>query len=568
MGKHSAAEPPQRPAGVVVVVALVLGLALAGGLYFLLRQTDDNPGSVTPSASPSVTASSCASAADQVRVAVAPSMTTIVQAAAGRVTAGNPCLTFTVFPAESAKVAATFASGSRDAPALWVSDSSVFVTAVKAARPDALQPEVQKLATSPLVFAVPAPIAAKAGPALAGAAWSSLATGDGSIPVRLTDPEKTTSGRLVLLNAPTALGDSPTTRLAVGKTLLAWSHSAMSSESDLFLAARSPKAAIFPTSEQAVAADLKINGGAVTALVPKEGTARYDYSLVTAAGSPGVGLAGIALRQQLTNDDGRAALTAAGFRLPDTEATGPGVPGMPSGAVTYLPDPSPAQQAAMVKTWTGVKTDARMLALVDTSGSMKEKEGDKTRMALAGEAAQTAVSAFPNTSQVGLWTFGIDRGGPGQDWSEVVPIRQLDEAVGGKPQRQVLGEALPGLVATAGGGTGLYDSLLAAYKHMVSTYAPGRVNSVILLTDGRNDDTAGVGLEQLLGEISALKDPNKPVVIVTVGMGQDVDTAALSAVSTVTGGKTYVARNPQDINQVFIDALLSRDCSGAVCTSR
>ena len=87
MGKHSAAEPPQRPAGVVVVVALVLGLALAGGLYFLLRQTDDNPGSVTPSASPSVTASSCASAADQVRVAVAPSMTTIVQAAAGRVTA-------------------------------------------------------------------------------------------------------------------------------------------------------------------------------------------------------------------------------------------------------------------------------------------------------------------------------------------------------------------------------------------------------------------------------------------------------------------------------------------------
>jgi Mg-chelatase subunit ChlD len=123
-------------------------------------------------------------------------------------------------------------------------------------------------------------------------------------------------------------------------------------------------------------------------------------------------------------------------------------------------------------------------------------------------------------------------------------------------------------VATAGGGTGLYDSLLAAYKQMVSTYAPGRVNSVILLTDGRNDDATGVSLEQLLGDISALKDPNKPVVIVTVGMGQDVDTAALSAVSTITGGKTYLARNPQDINQVFIDALLSRDCSGAVCTSR
>jgi Mg-chelatase subunit ChlD len=550
----------------VVIVALVLGLALAGGLYYVLRQSDGGSGSAAPD--PSTSASSCPSAADQVRVAVTPNMMSIVQAAAGRVTATNPCVAYTVFPSESAKVAAAFSRGSRDAPALWVTDSSVFVNAVKAARPDAIQPDVQKLATSPLVFAVPAVVAAKAGPALAGASWSALATGDGSIPVRLTDPEKTTSGRLVLLNASTAIGDSPAARQTLGRTLLAWSHSTMPTESDLFLAARSPQAAIFPTSEQAVASDLKLNAGAQTALVPKEGTARFDFGLVTAAGNPAVAAAGIALRQQLTNDEGRAALKAAGFRLPDAESVGPGVPGMPEGGVTYLPDPSAVQQAALVKTWTGVKTDSRMLALIDTSGSMREPEGGRTRMALATGAAQTAVSIFPNTAQVGLWSFGIDRGGPGQDWREIVPIRQLDEAVDGKPQRQVLGEALPGLEATAAGGTGLYDSLLAAYERMVSTYVPGRVNSVILLTDGRNDDRAGVSLEQLLGKISALKDPNKPVVIVTIGMGKDIDTAALSAVSTVTGGKTYVAQNPQDINQVFIDALLSRDCSGAVCTSR
>ena len=268
-------------------------------------------------------------------------------------------------------------------------------------------------------------------------------------------------------------------------------------------------------------------------MVPKEGTARYDYSLVTAAGSPGVGVAGFALRQQLTNDDGRAALTAAGFRLPDAEATGPGVPGMPSGAVTYLPDPSAAQQAAMVKTWTGVKTDARMLALVDTSGSMKEKEGDKTRMALAGEAAQTAVTIFPNTSQVGLWTFGVDSGGPGQDWSEVVPIRQLDEAVDGKPQRQVLGEALP---ASGDHRSGRHRPLRQPSRRIradeVSTYVPGRVNSVILLTDGRNEDPNGISLDAASRARSArVKDPAKPIVIVTVGMGQGVDTAALAAVA-------------------------------------
>ena len=254
------------------------------------------------------------------------------------------------------------------------------------------------------------------------------------------------------------------------------------------------------------------------------------------------------MRQQLTNDDGRAALTAAGFRLPDAEATGPGVPGMPSGAVTYLPDPSAAQQAAMVKT--------------DAACALAGREERRC-------GRETAVTIFPNTSQVGLWTFGIDRGGPGQDWSEVVPIRHLDEAVGGKPQRQVLGEALPGLVASAGGGTGLYDSLLAAYKHMVSTFVPGRVNSVILLTDGRNDDTAGVSLEQLLGDISALKDPNKPVVIVTVGMGQDVDTSALSAVSSRHRGQDLRRSKPAGHQPgVHRRPALARLLRRAVCTSR
>jgi hypothetical protein len=33
-------------------------------------------------------------------------------------------------------------------------------------------------------------------------------------------------------------------------------------------------------------------------------------------------------------------------------------------------------------------------------------------------------------------------------------------------------------------------------------------------------------------------------------------------------GKAYVAQNTQDIRGVFFDALLSRDCSGAVWTSR
>ncbi len=548
MGRHSAGAPPQRPAGAVVVVALVLGLVLAGGLYYVLRQADDGREPAAPTPSTDTSATTACAAGEPVRVAVAPAILAVVQSAAGRATAANPCATYALTSAASAAVAAAF-TGGKDASTAWVSDSTVFVDAVRSAKPAAIDADVQELATSPLVFALPATVAAKAGPALAGLSWSALAATD-TVPVRLPDPETTTSGRLVLLSAPTALGDSAATRLALGRTLLAWSPSRMPAESDLFASATTDQAAIFPTSEQAVATDLRQHPGTLSA-VPEPA-------------AQALGLLG----QQLTNDTGRAALTAAGFRLPNADGSGPGVPGMPPGAVTYLPDPSALQQAALTKTWIGVKTDARMLALIDTSGWMKEREGDKTRMALAGEAAQTAVSIFPSTSQVSLWAFSVDKGGPGQDWREVVPIRRLDEAVGGTTQRQALGAALPGLVSTASGGTGLYDTLLAAYEHMLASYAPGRVNSVILLPDGRNEDANGISLEQLLAKIAAVKDPNKPVVIVTVGMGTGVDTAALSTVSAVTGGKTYVAQNPQDIRQVFIDALLSRDCTGAVCTSR
>lgn len=299
-------------------------------------------------------------------------------------------------------------------------------------------------------FALPSAVATAAGAALADPSWSTLVSGDpaqSTVPVKLTDPEHSTSGRLVLLNASSAIPSTPATRLALGKVLLTWSHTPMRSEQDLLAAAVTGSPGLVPTSEQAVAATLRAHPGSLVAVVPKEGTGRYDYALAMVSGiSVAASRAVRALGDQLTNTTGTADLTAAGFRPAGANAAkGPDVPGLPS-TVSYLPTPTADAQTALLKTWSSVKTDVRMLALVDTSGSMKEVEGTRTRMALAGEAAQTAVSIFPDSSQVGLWTFGIDKGGPGQDWQEAVPIRQLDEPVpdaGGKPQRQVLSDALP-----------------------------------------------------------------------------------------------------------------------------
>ena len=112
-----------------------------------------------------------------------------------------------------------------------------------------------------------------------------------------------------------------------------------------------------------------------------------------------------------------------------------------------------------------------------------------------------------------------------------------------------------------GGGTGLYDTTLAAFRTVRVGYDPARINSVVLLTDGRNrDDDIGIGLPTLLRTLRAEFDPAQPVPIITIGMGPDANMAALRRISETTGGKAYSALDPNDIETVFLDAMIERRC--------
>lgn len=277
MGRHAADAPPSRPTGALaalVVLALVVVAALATGGIWLSRRDSTTPvadalaTTTLPSATPT-----CATTPTPVAVAVAPAALTVVRQAAARTTTMNPCQSFTVTSAESADEAATL-SRPGDKPAAWVSDSSVFLDAVRGAAPDVLAADVRPIATSPLVFALPSAVATAAGAALADPSWSTLVSGDpaqSTVPVKLTDPEHSTSGRLVLLNASSAIPSTPATRLALGKVLLTWSHTAMRSEQDLLAAAVTGSPGLVPTSEQAVAATLRAHPGSLVAVVPQRG---------------------------------------------------------------------------------------------------------------------------------------------------------------------------------------------------------------------------------------------------------------------------------------------------------
>jgi von Willebrand factor type A domain-containing protein len=183
----------------------------------------------------------------------------------------------------------------------------------------------------------------------------------------------------------------------------------------------------------------------------------------------------------------------------------------------------------------------------------------RSKIELAADSAGSAVSFFPDQSSFGLWAFSGDTGAP-TPWTQLRPVAPLGSRVGGVNQRAGLIAAAHHLPAMVGGSTALYDTTLAAFEQIRNTYAAGKINSVVLLTDGQNDYPAGITLDALLSQLRGLADAAHPVPIITIGVGPRADIPVLRQISAITGGKTYVVANPVDIKNVFLDAMLQRQC--------
>jgi Mg-chelatase subunit ChlD len=109
--------------------------------------------------------------------------------------------------------------------------------------------------------------------------------------------------------------------------------------------------------------------------------------------------------------------------------------------------------------------------------------------------------------------------------------------------------------------TGLYDTMLAAYKRVLDGYDPGRVNSIVMMTDGENDDpSGGLSLDGLLGEMKKLVDPKKPIRVIMIGIGTDVSESAMKAIAETAGANSgvYLAPDPAKIGEIFLQAIASR----------
>jgi hypothetical protein len=190
---------------------------------------------------------------------------------------------------------------------------------------------------------------------------------------------------------------------------------------------------------------------------------------------------------------------------------------------------------------------------------MEAPVGNGSRATLARDAAKATLSLVPGDYALGLWAFAYHLQ-DGQDWTELVPTRELDADVEGRPQREILDDQLdsiPGRLTP--GGTGLYDTTLGAVRAARDDYDPTAVNSVLVLTDGTNeDDGSGLELDALLEELRNEADPERPVKVIGVALGPDADLAALQSIAEVTEGAAYSAVDPADLQTVLFDALRQR----------
>jgi Ca-activated chloride channel homolog len=248
---------------------------------------------------------------------------------------------------------------------------------------------------------------------------------------------------------------------------------------------------------------------------------------------------------------------AFGFR-PGNPAVAVGAPIIAANGVdpaqpqAELEVPAPAVLTGVLDAWAEHRKAARVLIVLDVSGSMGDDGGDgRTKLELAQEAAVAALDEFKDDDEVGLWVFTTDvnQNGDGSIYAELEPVAAI-----GANRERLKNEirSYPPL-----NGTPLYDISQASFDAMKASYDPTKINAVVLLTDGVNDDgQSSDDADQVDALIRSLRTGSEgsavtPIRMFTISYGAEADKATLKRIAEATNAALYDASNPQTINQVF-----------------
>jgi Ca-activated chloride channel homolog len=295
----------------------------------------------------------------------------------------------------------------------------------------------------------------------------------------------------------------------------------------------------------------------LVAIYPKEGTLYSDNPLIV-LDAPWVSqqekAAADRFAEFVTQTNNQRRVLRYGFR-PGNPAVSIGKPIVAKNGVdpnqpqTTLEVPRPAVLAGVIDEWNRVRKKARVLLVMDVSGSMGDEadpDSGDTKLDLAKRAAIAALGEFNPEDEVGLRIFSTDISNrEPTDYRDVVDIGPMSA------NRSALESNIQRLVPTQ--GTPLYTVTGDSYEQMVEQYDPTRINAVVLLSDGRNEDPRNEDLAALLRTLRAQNEgeATRPVRIFPIAYGGDADEATLKRIAEATSAASYSAVDPSTIVNVF-----------------
>jgi hypothetical protein len=527
MGRHQAdrIEGPNHRARFGRGIWIAAGLAvLAGGLVAgVVATVADTPPPRARSASGTPANLAAGSCPHELTVVSAGSFVPILSGIAARLGAGRDCVAVHVQTADGQGAAAAVASSGAD---VWIPDDVSWPNLpnpAKLAAPKTFHAGTV-LATSPFYFvtqhgAPPLPAKSWLGliRALAqpGSPWhlalrDPAATGDGMVAAgALTDVEIGADG--VLVAALNLLRAEQTGTLTATGFPNGPNQVAVVPEYTLLRTAR--------------ASDY-------TVVAPTDGTAVLNFTWLPSAAAvsdPNKGEALDRLYQALTS--GRAAddLAASGLRGP-AWFTAPPDAHLPAASRTAIAAVSEHVMYHVLATWHPDLRRSNMLIVLDVSGSMARPGPGTTtpKIALVRQGIDQVARLLPDSAQLGLWQFGSQLAPP-NDWQSLVPPAPLEG-----DQRAAVAAAAAHLRARHT-GTGLYDTILGAYRYQQAHFQADMPNEVVVFTDGINQDDPGtISLDQLHAGLAGT-DPHKRVQVSIFGIGSALPTDALTQALTPVG---------------------------------
>lgn len=593
----------------------ILGIATAGALllavvFIIIAVNISSPGDPTaaPDASQQVPRSECV----RVNVVSSSEKSSLLGVLAKQYNATNPsvggtCVDVQVATKASGGAEQALAAGWNEAadganPTVWTPASSLWLRLLDErldaqGKPALTQPDPASLVKTPVVFAMPRPMAQALGwpgkpigwgtlTALATnpAGWAAYGHPEwGKFTLGKTHPELSTSGlagtigeffAATGLTTDLKLSDvqSPATRQIVAQTESAVTHygdttltflSNQLKYDDKFTV---PYVSAVVVEEKSVidynAGNPSGKAGAVTtpprtpmvAVQPAEGTMYSDnpYAIIDAAWvTDAQKQAAAGFLEFLQTPASVATLTAAGFRTPDgvldpKYQSDPNYTTSPPSVI--ISPPSGAVIGAVQSAWKDLRKGARVMIVLDVSGSMEEDAGDgQSKLEKATAAVRKSLTEFTSSDEVGLAIFTSDLE-DAQDgiYKVLVPVAPM------RVNAARIGQALALAPQNA---TPLYDTIALAQSEAEAALDPSKINAVVVLTDGQ-DSGDGMHLASLLDRIAVTSENRSTnVKVFTIGYGPDADMDVLAEISGATGASAYDATKPANIEKVLTNVL-------------